>query len=65
MPDHDNLTTKEAADYLRCSTRTLIRWRNARIGPKWVKTGHTVLYRRSDLDAWLKAHTVEPAREVS
>lgn len=60
MTDQENLTPKEAADYVRHSERTLIRWRNARTGPPWVKTGGKILYRRKDLDAWLERQTVDP-----
>ena len=63
MPEQENFTTKEAAIYLRQSERTLIRWRNARIGPAWVKTGGKILYRRADLETWLEQHRVEPVRE--
>jgi predicted DNA-binding transcriptional regulator AlpA len=26
-------------------------------GPKFIKTGHLIRYRKADLDAWLQAHT--------
>ncbi|NWM00837.1 helix-turn-helix domain-containing protein [Klebsiella pneumoniae] len=64
MQHHENLTQREAAAYLRHSERSLIRWRNARIGPPWVKAGGRVLYRRTDLDWWLERQTVEPVAEV-
>lgn len=60
MQTPPNLKTAEAARYLRKSTRTLIRWRNARIGPKFVRAGGSILYRRCDLDAFLEANTVTP-----
>lgn len=63
MPTHENLTTAEAAKYLRHSERSLIRWRNARRGPPWVRAGGRILYRREDLDAWLTRQTVEPVAE--
>lgn len=65
MRDHANLTTAEAADYLRQSPRTLIRWRGLRVGPPWTKAGQRVLYRRADLDAWLDRQRREPAREAA
>jgi len=64
MQEYQNLTTPEAASYLRVSERTLIRWRVMRAGPPWTKVGHGVRYRRSDLDAWLTRRTVEPAMEA-
>lgn len=64
MPE--NLTTKELAAYLRLeSERTLLRWRQQRIGPPWVKAGHKVLYRRADVDSWLERHRCDPVREVA
>lgn len=60
MQEHQNLTTPEAADFLRVSERTLIRWRVRRVGPPWTKAGHGVRYRRADLDAWLVRRTVDP-----
>ncbi|MGM0553284.1 MAG: helix-turn-helix domain-containing protein [Pseudomonadota bacterium] len=63
MKDNPNYPTDRAADYLQVSARTLNRWRNMRKGPAWIKAGRKVLYRRSDLDAWLDHHRVEPVRE--
>ena len=63
MQQHTNLTTHEAAEYLRVSERTLIRWRVLRVGPPWAKAGHSVRYRRTDLDAWLTSRTVTPLPE--
>lgn len=63
MSAHENLTTNEAAAFLRTSPRTLIRWRNARRGPRWVKPGGKILYRRSDLEKWLDDQSVEPVAE--
>ena len=47
------LTTKEAARYLRVSPRTLERYRVTGQGPRYLKIGRLVFYRKSDLDAWL------------
>jgi excisionase family DNA binding protein len=63
--DTDLLTTKEAADLLRHTDRTLIRWRNERKGPGFVKCGKKVLYRRSDLVGWLESQHVEMIRGVA
>lgn len=63
MSTHTNLTTNEAAEYLRVSARTMIRWRNERIGPPWTKIGHRVVYRRSDLEQWLSANRIHPVME--
>lgn len=41
------------------STSTLAKWRCFNTGPKYVKSGSTVLYRGRDVLAWLEANTVE------
>lgn len=64
MASDDLLDTAELAELLHLSTRTVIRWRQARIGPAWIKAGGRLLYRRSDVDAWLSAQRVEPARST-
>lgn len=53
-PDPDYLTTNELADLLRTSTETLRHWRVVGYGPKGVKVGRRVLYRRRDLEGWLR-----------
>ena len=50
----DLLTTEEAARYLTLSPRTLERYRVTGEGPRFLKIGRRVVYRRCDLDAWLK-----------
>lgn len=51
------LTNQEAARHLRLSPRTLERMRVEGSGPPFMKAGPgkraRVLYRKSDLDAWL------------
>lgn len=55
----DLLTTVEAARFLRLSVPTLERLRLSGDGPVFIKLGpgkrSRVVYRRSDLDAWLHA----------
>lgn len=70
MPTHakqlaDLLTTKELAEYLGKSERSLIRWRQRRIGPHWVKVGNEVRYRADDVNRWLENHVQEAVREAS
>ncbi len=62
MPDRkpatDLLRTKEAADRLRLSPRTLDRWRVTGAGPRFIRLGRkAVAYRSSDLDVWLDSNT--------
>ncbi len=57
----DNLRPWEAAQYLGLSESTLakLRMRASRNdGPRFVKLGRSVIYRRSDLHHWLEKNTV-------
>lgn len=55
------LNSQEAADILRISIRTLERMRVDGTGPTYLKAGagtrSRVLYRLSDLDAWLQGRS--------
>lgn len=59
---NDLLTPREVAEILKVSTDTLETWRAKRAGPTWMKLGDSkrspVRYRRSDIDAYLKARNV-------
>jgi excisionase family DNA binding protein len=55
------LTTAQAAAYLGRKPRTLYNWRSTGRGPKYSGTRTGTRYRRSDLDAWIKANTTDPA----
>jgi excisionase family DNA binding protein len=52
------LTIDEAAAYVAISKATLYTWRTRRagIGPRAIKVGGCLRYRRADLDAWLEEH---------
>ena len=47
------LTTKEAAEYLKLSEKTLASYRSKGTGVPFIKRGK-VFYYKSDLDAWLQ-----------
>lgn len=51
------LTPDEVARALGIPTSRLARWRasSPSRGPRWVKLGRDVRYRREDLDAWIAA----------
>jgi excisionase family DNA binding protein len=55
------LTIDEAAAYLAIPKATLYTWRTRRVGfgPRAVKMGGCLRYRRADLDAWIMEH-LEP-----
>lgn len=42
----------------RPTTATLKKWRTKGIGPKFIRVGRRVLYRGSDINAWLSSRTV-------
>ena len=51
------LSTKEAGKYLGLSTSTLNKWRCFGTGPRFVKLGRAVRYRKAELDEYLKEHS--------
>ena len=51
--DRELFTTKEAAQYLHCSPRTLEKRRTNGQVPAFIKDGWSVKYRRADLDAFI------------
>jgi predicted DNA-binding transcriptional regulator AlpA len=56
-----------AAKYLTLSKQTLDLWRCQGRGPKFLKVGRAVCYRRSDLDQWLNGqvrHSTQEDRSI-
>ena len=51
------LNTKELAEYLGLAVSTILQYRVDGNGPIYIKLGHLVRYRKSDVDEWLKAKT--------
>lgn len=55
------LTTKQAAELLQVSPKTLESWRRTQMqGPPFCKLGHFVRYRLSDLEAYMEEILIEP-----
>ena len=56
--ESDIFTIDQAAEYLTIPKATLYTWRTRRVGfgPRAVKLGGCLRYRRSDLDAWVADH---------
>ena len=52
----NHLPTREAANYLGLSHRTLEGMRCRGGGPAFLKLGRRVLYRQVDLDAWVESN---------
>lgn len=47
----------QVAEWITLSEQTLANMRHQGRGPRYVKAGARVLYRRSDVEAWLDANT--------
>ena len=46
---------QEVAENIKISVGTLRRWRVLRTGPKFLKIGAAVRYRRAEIDTWLNS----------
>ena len=61
MTDHPMyLSTRQAAELLGLSPRTLERYRGAGEGPPYMKRGRQVRYARADLDDWMEGGRPPP-----
>lgn len=57
--DDDALLNEiQAAQFLSLSIRTLQAWRLKSVGPRIVRAGRAIRYRRRDLIDWIDAHTM-------
>jgi predicted DNA-binding transcriptional regulator AlpA len=50
----DLMTAPETGEVLRTPEATLAYWRHIGYGPRFMKVGRRVLYRRADVEAWLE-----------
>jgi hypothetical protein len=65
QPD-EFITTPETAKIVRKTVRGLAVERCRRLDtPPWYKLGNKILYKKSDVLAWLEAHRVDPRGEVA
>lgn len=55
--DKDYMTSAEAREYLRVGKNTLLKFR--RLGLPFVKVARKVLYRKSDIDAFMEKHIIK------
>lgn len=52
------LNEQQAAELLGVAPKTLAMWRSyRRPGPRFIRVGRLIKYRRRDLDAWLESRT--------
>lgn len=59
--DERYLTSTEAREYLRIGKNTLLKFR--RLGLPFVKVSRKVVYRKSDIDAFMESHLVTPKKK--
>ena len=59
------LSPSQAAEYLNLAVSSLAKWRVGGIGPKYVKLGSAVRYRRADLDDWISSKIQLSTAEMS
>ncbi len=60
----EHLNSKQFAEMVMQSERTVERWRQDGTGPKFIKAGRRVLYSRKAIDEWLEFHEYESAAEA-
>ncbi|WP_353650084.1 helix-turn-helix domain-containing protein [Nakamurella sp. A5-74] len=53
--DSELLTTGEAARLMRVPGSTLVYWRGRGEGPQSFRIGRRVVYRRHEIDRWIRA----------
>jgi predicted DNA-binding transcriptional regulator AlpA len=56
----DLIGCDRAAKMLGLAVQTLANWRSEKCGPRYLKVGRLVYYRRSDICDWLSAQIREP-----
>ena len=61
--DDQWLTLPEVADILRVSPRTLYAWREEGGGPPGYRVGRRLLFRRPEVDAWVRLRADVPMSE--
>jgi len=52
------LTTREVADYLGIPVQTIYQWNSRNIGPRRLRVGRYVRYRKADVERWLTAREI-------
>jgi excisionase family DNA binding protein len=50
------MSAPEIAEYLGIPLATIYQWRSRQSGPRGIKVGKHVRYRRADVEAWLDRH---------
>jgi predicted DNA-binding transcriptional regulator AlpA len=58
------MTEQQASKFLELSPKTLQKYRMQGGGPKFIKIGRKIRYRRKHLDEWLETRTFENTGQV-
>ncbi|MCW5685513.1 MAG: helix-turn-helix domain-containing protein [Pseudolabrys sp.] len=61
----DVLRAHDAADFLELSESTLAKLRLTGNGPAYCKLGRRVVYRRTDLEAWLQSRVTRDTSDAN
>lgn len=61
----DLLSREEATSLLRLGSTTLRNWATRGIGPRYMRIGHRVVYRRGDLIDFALDHVVDPGGDAA
>lgn len=57
IPAHEQLmTTEQVAAYLTVPVPTIYQWRTRGDGPRAIRVGRHLRFRRSEVEAWVDAH---------
>lgn len=59
------LTAEDVSDWLKKPIGTLYQWRHLGRGPRSIKVGGSVRYRRSDIESWLEQNHDPAGEEVA
>jgi excisionase family DNA binding protein len=63
--DESWLTLPEVAGVLRVSPRTLYSWREEGGGPPGYRVGRRLLFKRPEVDAWVRLRADGPGSELA
>lgn len=61
----ENLTPEQLAERLRVPLETVYLWNRKRTGPRYMKVGRHVRYRRDDVLEWEKSRLVPMGRRTA
>lgn len=61
MPCTALLSPEDLADYLAVPVKSIYNWRTTGKGPRGIKVGRLVRYRKADVDSWLERNADQGA----